>query len=334
VVAFVEMHLVNDPFGDPALLVDFRSDRRAMLFDMGELHAIPARKLLRVSHVFVSHAHLDHVIGFDHLLRFCLGRPNALSLIGPPGLMDRIGGRLAGYSWNLLKQRTTDFVIVVEEFDGRSLTSAAAFHSCEAFSREAVAPSALPPGVVLDEERFTVHCALLDHGIPSLAFAFREKPRLNVWKDRLDGMGLAVGPWLTHARRAMLRGDPDDALIAARNGEGTTTHVPLGVLKAEAFRPAPGVSFAYIADVAYHQMNAARIIDLARGIGTLFIEAMFADEDSAIAAARRHLTAGQAGLLARQAQVRQVVPFHHSPRYRGQQERLRWQLLAAFGDCP
>jgi ribonuclease Z len=333
VVAFVEARLVNDPFDDPALLVDFRSDRRAMLFDMGELHAIPARKLLRVSHVFVSHTHLDHVIGFDHLLRFRLGRPNALSLIGPPGLVDRIGGRLAGYSWNLLKQSATDFVIVVEEFDGRFLTRAAAFHSREAFAQQTVAPSSLPPGVVLDEERFTVRCALLDHGIPSLAFAFREKPRLNVWKDRLDGMGLVVGPWLTYARRAISRGDPDDALIPARNGDGTTTQVPLGVLKIEAFRPGPGVSFAYVVDVAYHQMNAARIIDLAHGIGTLFIEAMFADEDGAIAAARRHLTAGQAGLLACQAQVHQVVPFHHSPRYRGQEERLRWQLLAAFGGC-
>lgn len=33
--------LVNEPFGDPAVYVEMKFARRGLLFDLGDLHALP-----------------------------------------------------------------------------------------------------------------------------------------------------------------------------------------------------------------------------------------------------------------------------------------------------
>ena len=96
------LQLVNPPFGDPGLLVDFLFEKRALLFDLGDIRALPPRKLLRISHVFVSHTHMDHFFGFDWLLRISLGRPNAIELFGPPGILAQVEAKLSAYTWNCL----------------------------------------------------------------------------------------------------------------------------------------------------------------------------------------------------------------------------------------
>ena len=62
----------------------------------------------------------------------------------------------------------------------------------------------------------------------------------------------------------------------------------------------------------------------------LFIEAAFAKADAQLAAERAHLTTDAAGSLARAAGVRRVEPFHFSPRYSGQDDRMVEEVMAAF----
>ena len=89
--------LVNGPFGDPGLFVELRWQGSAVLFDLGRNDGLPAADLLKVTHVFVSHTHMDHFIGFDRVLRLFLNRDKELLLFGPEGIRDCVAGKLAGY---------------------------------------------------------------------------------------------------------------------------------------------------------------------------------------------------------------------------------------------
>src|SRR5215813_1851748 len=253
----VQPRLVNAPFSDPGLFVDFRFGRRALLFDLGDLAPLSSREMLRVSDVFVSHAHMDHFAGFDRLLRLCLHRAGPLHLLGPPGFGDRVQAKLDGYTWNLLDTGSADFCLVVDEFDGE-LRRRSRFRAHTAFAREAMQPPALAPGCVLQDEEFAIEAAVLDHGTPCLAFALQERMRVNVWRDGLARLGLPVGPWLNDAKRAVRLGDGDDAVVAV-DAERT---IALGALKEHALRIAPGQRLAYVVDAEASAANVDRAVAL------------------------------------------------------------------------
>ncbi len=322
--------LVNPPFGDPGVLVEVRFERRCLLLDLGDLAPVPPRLLLRTTHGFVSHTHMDHFAGFDRLLRVCLGREKALHLFGPPGFVDRVAGKFAAYTWNLAPGYAADFVVTATAVEGDGTALTAEFHSRRRFAREAERTVQVNGGLLVAEDTLAVRALALDHGIPSLAFRIEEPAHVNVFRDGLDRLGLAVGPWLRDLKRAVFRADNDDAPIEAPGRDGGTVVLPLGRLKAEALSVTAGQAIAYVVDAAFTPDNAARIVDLARGVDLLFIESPFRAADAETAAARRHLTTDQAGRLGAAAGARRVVPFHFSPRYLGQEEEMRREVETAF----
>jgi ribonuclease BN (tRNA processing enzyme) len=153
--------------------------------------------------------------------------------------------------------------------------------------------------------------------------AFGEKL---VLKSMFGALKIGVGPWLNEAKRAVRRGEPDNREIVIAHD----LSVPLGMLKQHALRTARGQKIAYVVDAAYHDQNIDSIVALARGADQFFIEAPFLDADAKVAAERRHLTARQAGEIAKRAGVSRFVPFHFSARYRDQEDRLRSEVERAF----
>jgi ribonuclease Z len=139
-----------------------------LLFDLGDLTPLSPRQLLRVTHAFVSHTHMEHFAGFDRLLRVCLHRTTPLHLIGPAGFADRVEQKLRAYTLNLLDAQSVDFVIVAAEFSGVAVDQVCEFRAREAFRRRERAAVRLFPGLLLDEEEFRVEGTVLDHGIPAL----------------------------------------------------------------------------------------------------------------------------------------------------------------------
>jgi len=326
--------LVNGPFGDPALFIDILFERRALLFDLGDLAAVPPRKLLRTSHVFVSHTHMDHFVGFDRLLRVCLGRERSLTLFGPDRFIDQVEHKLAAFTWNLVENYAVDLSITAHEVTPDGWLRRAAFNSRERFARRDLAAAPLEDGRLLVEPSFEVRCTLLDHKTPCLAFAVQEAMHVNVWRNRLAELGVEPGPWLRDVKRAILAGAADDTPVVAQASGSTDPGgrtVALGVLREHALQLVPGQKVAYVTDAAHHAENVRAIVDLAAQADLLFIECTFLEADSADAARKCHLTARQAGDIARVAGVSVLVPFHFSARYAGREAELRAEAQAAFG---
>ena len=322
--------LVNGRYGDPALYVEALFERSALLFDLGDISALSPRKIHRIEQIFVSHAHLDHLVGFDRLLRLLVGRERTVQLFGPPGFADRIHHKLQGYEWNLGSLYRWDIAFVVNEIVAPNLIQCTRFRLKNAFVPEGLGTRPLRNGVVCSGSNYRVSVALLDHRTPCLGFALRETAHVNVWKPRLIERGLSVGPWLKALKRAFVENRSDDFLIAVDGPAAPADHVmPLGELR-DVLTVATGQKIAYITDVADTLENRAAITQLARDADILFIEAAFAATDTALAAERAHLTTRAAGQIAREARARRVEPFHFSARYSGQEQRMVAEVAAAF----
>jgi ribonuclease Z len=322
--------LVNGRSGDPALYIETLFERRAILFDLGDISVLPPRKLLRLEYAFVSHAHVDHFIGFDHLLRLLVGRDTTVKLYGPEGFVAQVHHKLQAYRWNLVDRFENDLVFLVTELDSPLRTNTARFRLKNGFAAEAVGERRTISNVLCDHPTFRVSAAMLDHGgTPCLAFAIEEAAHVNVWKNRLKELGLPVGPWLRDFKRAVIEQRADDEPV--RIDAGHTMR--LGEIRS-AVTVTPGQKIGYVTDVADTAANREAIIGLVRNADLMFIEAPFASGDTALAAERAHLTTTAAGEIARQAGARRVEPFHFSSRYSGEEARLLDEVQAAFGQGP
>ena len=189
-------------------------------------------------------------------------------------------------------------------------------------------------GVILDEPGLQVRAALLEHDIPCLAYVLEKKQHINVDKVRLEAMGLAVGAWIRLLKELVVSGAPEDTPIPVKTDAshgGEPREMTLGELYHSILRISRGQKIAYVTDAAYTEQNREKIIRLVKGADIFFCEAAFSEKDLPRARQRRHLTAHQAGLLARDAQADRLVIFHFSPRYHDHLNVLYHEASLAFG---
>jgi ribonuclease Z len=298
---------LHPPTGDPGVWIDLPDEGRAVLLDLPSLAHLPARKLLKLAHAVVTHTHMDHFIGFDQLLRVALRREAPLAITGPAGFLASVRGRIGAYSWNLIEgypiqlrvQEVAGDTLRAEMYDGASRMKPVAL------------PDAPLTGTVHAERAFRVEVATFDHGIPVLGVAVREAGHLAVNKDLLLRRGLVPGAWLKELKDAIRRG-------AANDTDGLIVQ-------------GPGQVVAYLTDLAGTDENFAHAEEFVRDADLLLCEAAFLDEDRALAFERKHLTARQAGELARRAGAKRLAVFHLSPRYEGREAEVLREAGEAFG---
>lgn len=334
----LDPHLVDPSAFEPGLVVDVRDERRALLFDLGEIARLAPRILLRVTHVFISHTHMDHFAGFDHLLALALGRMQRLVLWGGPGFVDQVEHKLQAYTWNVVHRYEVPMVIEAHALGQDGKRTRARFDSRHSFVRCDDAPQ--PSGeagssdLLLDDPLFSVRARIVDHEMPVLAFAIDEKPQLRVASDRLAAMGLATGAWLHTLKQAVRAAAPPDTPIDIHWHDRTGEHWQqrrLGELRPLVLDEVPGRRIGYVTDLRFTEANIEQLARHLRGADLLYIESVFLDAERDHALRKNHLTAAQAGEIARRLGAKRVVPFHFSPRYRGREEALRAEVLAAMG---
>jgi len=328
--------LVNDPFGDPGLYVEIKWARRALLFDLGHNEGLGPTRLLRAQDLFVSHTHMDHFIGFDAILRVALGRGKTLRLYGPPGLIANVTGKLQGYTWNLVDGYP--LTIDVREFHPDHIHRTV-FRATDGFQAQEAPPQPREgqdpalPFPVLEDPMFTVSAVALNHRIPSFGFALQEQFHINVNKEKLRAAGLPVGSWLKDVKQHLWQGRPDDFRFSAAlyfEHRREEREFRLGDLRERFLTITRGQKLAYVVDLRYDDENEAKVIALAKDADVFYCEAPFLDADAAKARERHHLTARQAGRLAREAGVRHLIVFHFSPRYSGQGDALIREAMEEF----
>jgi ribonuclease Z len=256
-----------------------------------------------------------------------------LAVTGPVGFIGRVASKLGGYSWNLASGNAADFTICASEFWDNGQLLSALFRFRNGFRREDQPADLAADGVILDEPAYRVRAMHFDHRIPCLGFAIEEKGHINIWRNRLAEMQLGVGPWLNDLKQAVLADAPGDTMIIARwkdDGDTREAVLPLDALR-EAVRVTPGQKIAYITDIGYTPDNIGKAVALAADADLLFIESAFLDEDADRALDKMHLTARQAGEIARRAGVARFELFHFSPRYQGEAERFHAEAAQAAG---
>ena len=143
----------------------------------------------------------------------------------------------------------------------------------------------------------------LRHSIEAYGYRLAEADSRRMLPERLTAYGI-TGPAVGELQRT------------GRSGAVTLEQVSA---------PRPGQRFAFVMDTGLCE----NVFRLAEGADLLVIESTFLAEDAALAAQVGHLTAGQAGSVARQSGVRTLVLTHFSQRY-GDSTRFLDEARAEF----
>lgn len=150
--------------------------------------------------------------------------------------------------------------------------------------------------VIYEDGKLTVENIPLHHSIPTSGFLFREKKKLrNINIDALKDEKVEFS-YFNKIKEGADFINPEGKVY--KNDDIT-------------FPPLQPRSYAYCSDTIFNK----DIIDYIRRVDLLYAEATFKQDKAEIAADKMHLTTADAGELAKQAEVKNLIIGHFSARY-------------------
>lgn len=153
------------------------------------------------------------------------------------------------------------------------------------------------PGVIAECDEYHINCFPLKHTKQCFGYSIVEKERPGVFSvERALELRVPKGPLWGKLQRG------EDVM----NSDGVVIH-PSDVLGEKR----SGRKFSFVTDTMYFP----EIADYVYGSDILFCEAMFSDDLEADAREKKHMTARQAAMCARDGEVGMLCLQHYSPRY-------------------
>ena len=300
---------------DPLLWLRVRPWGRSLLLDCGPLHHLAKRVVRSIDAVFVSHAHMDHFMGMDTLVRQVHVAPRPLAVFGPPGLAQRLDHKLQGYDWNLCEDHWCTLRLT-EVHPGHLADYE--FRGAEGFACRLLGERPREDAVIFANRYLQVQAALCDHRLPVLALRLDERPGFAVDRERLAAAGLVPGPWLQKLKRLVVHGRLEGtALEVTRMTPGGPVAEPAAaaeLYRAIARRRTPA-SIGYVTDVGFTAANRATLGRLLPGVTLLVCECTFLAAEQEKARASWHLCSRDLNVLLDELRPQFLLPMHLSKGY-------------------
>lgn len=325
---YLEPNFFAGLIDDPCLVVRDRPIHRSIMIDCGSLHHVAKRELKPVRAIFVTHAHMDHFMGFDVFVRQVHASPRLIELFGPPGFAGRVASRLGGYDWNLAEPYWCTFL--VHEIYPERLASFA-FPGPEGFPCRPLGENCREGSVIYRHNHLEVVAELLLHGdLPVLAFRVNETKQFTVDQEKMAGLGLVPGEWLRELKRRFRDDWTKDGPLAVicRRGEETREEViPRGEALFREIRQEQRLSsIGYLTDIGYTPENREKCVRFLSGVSLLVGECAFLAEDREKARSSHHLCTGDVNELLDLLRPRYYLPMHLSKSYLGESAKLYAEL--------
>ncbi len=317
---------------DPLLLLTIRRTGRSLLFDCGRVHHLAKRVIKSLDALFITHAHMDHFMGIDTIIRHTHVSPKTLELFGPPGISDKMAAKFSGYDWNLTEPYWGSFQVHEVHADRivRSL-----FPGPEGFTRQHAGEWPRQDKVIYRNDYLQVEADLCDHKLPVLIFRISENPPFKVDEKKIERAGLVKGNWLRTLKKRICQGQTAGEPLKVprlQNGSITEQRVEdLAALYGIIRKDQPPASIGYVTDIDFTDENIERVTSLLVGVTLLICECSFLARDQEKARISAHLCTRDVNFLLERLRPDFFLPQHLSKSYIHHTESLYDELVIPPG---